>query len=132
MSRSTENVSFLCEKCGTEVLPLRNGSYRNHCPYCLYSKHVDERPGDRSSQCRGSMEPVAIEQGGSKGWVIVHRCHGCGLVRRNRAVLDDPQPDDQDQLISLMGASQGSCAYECCDVSTKPHRFLRKCRARKG
>jgi hypothetical protein len=22
-------------------MPLKRGSYRNHCPACLYSKHVD-------------------------------------------------------------------------------------------
>ncbi|MBA3237248.1 MAG: RNHCP domain-containing protein [Parachlamydiaceae bacterium] len=23
-------------------MPLRNGSYRNHCPFCLSSLHVDD------------------------------------------------------------------------------------------
>ena len=39
--------TFNCEHCGKEVLPLSDGSYRNHCPYCLYSKHVDIVLGDR-------------------------------------------------------------------------------------
>ncbi|WDF05905.1 RNHCP domain-containing protein [Shouchella hunanensis] len=34
-----------------------NGSYRNHCPFCLYSKHQDIIPGDRASTCGGLMEP---------------------------------------------------------------------------
>ena len=39
MSRATENTQFTCEHCGMVVEPLENGSYRNHCPSCLYSKH---------------------------------------------------------------------------------------------
>ena len=32
--------SFICEKCGKKVDKLKYSS-RDHCPYCLYSKHVD-------------------------------------------------------------------------------------------
>lgn len=37
---------FICEHCGQHV-PKLGYSCRNHCPYCLYSKHVDVNPGDR-------------------------------------------------------------------------------------
>ena len=60
MSRRKENSQFLCEQCGRHVLPLSNGSYRNHCPFCLFSKHVDILPGDRASDCGGLMEPVGL------------------------------------------------------------------------
>ena len=36
---------FICENCGKKVGKL-GYSCRNHCPYCLYSKHVDKNPGD--------------------------------------------------------------------------------------
>ena len=36
---------------------LRAMNYTNHCPRCLYSKHVDINPGDRAEQCDGMMEP---------------------------------------------------------------------------
>ena len=36
MSRTSENTAFMCLKCDLEVAPLSNGSYRNHCPGCLY------------------------------------------------------------------------------------------------
>ena len=37
------------------------GRHRNHCPYCLYSLHVDGRvPGDRDSECRSRMAPVGV------------------------------------------------------------------------
>ncbi len=88
--------------CGTDVLPLTQGSYRNHCPVCLSSLHVDVNPGDRANDCGGVLEAVGAELTGNKGWVIVHRCRRCGEVRRNRAALDDPrQPDDLDAVAAL-------------------------------
>jgi DNA-directed RNA polymerase subunit RPC12/RpoP len=96
------NQGFRCTVCGRDVPPLANGSYRNHCPFCLHSVHVDLNPGDRASDCGGVLEPVAAEHGGKKGWTIVHRCRRCGAVRRNRAALDDPaQPDDFERLVAL-------------------------------
>jgi hypothetical protein len=95
------NDPFRCEKCGRDVPPLRSGSYRNHCPFCLWSQHVDRAPGDREETCGGMMEPIGLEQSGKKGFVIIHRCRLCGAVRRNRAALDDPVPDDWDALIGL-------------------------------
>ncbi len=81
---------------------LANGSYRNHCPYCLHSLHVDVNPGDRASDCGGVLEPVAALHSGSKGWVLVHRCRTCGAERRNRAALDDPTcPDDYERIVAL-------------------------------
>ncbi len=81
---------FVCEHCGRQVDPLEHGSYRNHCPFCLYSKHVDDQgPGDRASLCLGLMAPVAIDQDGKKGWMIVHRCGKCGKTIRNKAAPDD-------------------------------------------
>jgi hypothetical protein len=83
--------------CGAAVEALQNGSYRNHCPVCLYSLHVDERPGDRASSCGGLMEPVAVDYRSAKGFMVVHRCLRCGFTRPNRAA-----PDDMDALIRLM------------------------------
>jgi len=100
------NQPFTCVECGTEVLPLAAGGYRNHCPACLCSLHVDVNPGDRANDCGGVMEPVGAELTGKKGWVIVHRCRRCGEVRRNKAALDDPrQPDDLSVLARV--ASSG-------------------------
>ena len=52
---------FTCRVCGRLVVPGGAGSdHRNHCPNCLSSVHVDERPGNRASACHGVMEPVAV------------------------------------------------------------------------
>lgn len=81
---------FVCEYCGADIAPLEHGTYRNHCPACLWSKHVDEAgPGDRASHCKGLMGPTAIDLDGKKGWVILHRCVSCGKEMRNKAAPDD-------------------------------------------
>lgn len=81
---------FTCEHCGASVTPLRHGTYRNHCPQCLWSKHVDdEGPGDRASLCKGMMEPVGLDQTGKKGWMAIHRCLKCGKKIPNKLAEDD-------------------------------------------
>ena len=62
MSRNIENTSFICEFCQENVLPLSNGSYRNHCPFCFYSKHVDDLiPGIEILLVKGLMKPIDIK-----------------------------------------------------------------------
>ncbi len=99
---SGTNSAFICAHCGTEVLPLSNGSVRNHCPQCLHSLHLDIFPGDRASDCGGLLVPIAVEQHPKKGWMIVSRCAACGHVGRNKAALDDPvQPDNFEALLAI-------------------------------
>jgi hypothetical protein len=73
------------------VGPIRwGGRHRNHCPGCLYSRHVDDkRPGDRAARCGGSMAPVGVFARRSGEQVVVHRCLTCGVERRNRIAADD-------------------------------------------
>ena len=98
------NQGFACRRCGRSVPPLSSGSYRNHCPYCLYSLHLDVNPGDRASDCGGLLEPVGVEYSGKKGWIILHRCQRCGATRRNKAALEDSVPDDYELLLKLSSA----------------------------
>lgn len=77
--------NFTCERCGNKV--IGNG-YTNHCPVCLYSKHVDIFPGDRKSECRGLMEPIGIEKK-NRELRIVHRCLKCGYVGRVKITEED-------------------------------------------
>ena len=79
---------FICENCGKKVEKL-GYSCRNHCNYCLYSKHVDKNPGDREEQCHGMLEPIGIEMSNKKGYVIVYKCKKCGQIRKNKAAKDD-------------------------------------------
>ncbi len=82
-SKTTED--FVCEHCGEKV---KGNGYTNHCPRCLYSKHVDVNPGDRAADCGGLMEPIDLEQKNG-GYVIVHRCCKCGFVRKNKVADSD-------------------------------------------
>ena len=100
MSRSAENTGFVCARCGQAVQPLTNGSYRNHCPHCLWSLHVDDAPGDRASPCRGLMEPVGLTRN-KKHMQIVHCCLRCGALRPNRLAERTVQPDDIEALVRL-------------------------------
>ena len=85
------NDPFVCEHCQKQVEPIKyGGSYRNHCPYCLWSKHVDgDTPGDRSNTCQGLMEPIGITTKSGGEFTIIHRCEKCGFKRKNRVAGDD-------------------------------------------
>lgn len=76
---------FVCGKCGFEVV---GRGFTNHCPKCLWSRHVDINPGDRAAECGGMMEPVSvmIEK---DGYAIRHRCVVCRYEKKNRAGEDD-------------------------------------------
>lgn len=68
---------FTCEHCGVHV---KGDGYTNHCPECLWSKHVDVGPGDRAATCGGMMEPISLE--GSTGkYRIIQHCERCGISR---------------------------------------------------
>lgn len=85
--------NFNCTHCGAVV---HGNGYTNHCPYCLWSRHVDNNPGDRSSPCGGMMEPVSVESSGT-GFVITHRCIICGHTRRQHTTDND----NMDAIIEL-------------------------------
>lgn len=93
MSFTRRVEDFTCGHCGLEV---KGNGYTNHCPHCLWGKHVDVDPGDRAHACGGMMEPIAIE-GSSPRYVIVHRCVRCSTEKRNRTA----PTDDAEVLLHL-------------------------------
>ena len=94
MSFVRNKEDFVCEHCGTEV---RGSGYTNHCPKCLWSKHVDIDPGDRAASCMGMMEPIAVEGSSGSGYKIRHKCVKCGFERRNSVST----ADSNDAVIAL-------------------------------
>lgn len=86
---------FVCEHCGTTV---KGTGYTNHCPACLWSKHVDNDPGDRAAECGGMMEPIRLE-GTTPKYRILHHCERCKIERRVSAA----EQDDPEQLVKLSG-----------------------------
>ncbi len=96
MGHFTRTVEdFDCAHCGATVT---GDGYTNHCPRCLWSRHVDIDPGDRASDCGGAMEPVAAGVR-RDSWFLMHRCTRCGFVRRNRTAARD----DRDAVRALLG-----------------------------
>lgn len=84
------NESFTCLHCGKMIEKHPTGSARNHCPYCLYSMHVDdEKPGDRLSECHGLMEPIGVDYRKGKGEVIRQKCQKCAKEMVNILAPDD-------------------------------------------
>lgn len=81
------NENFICEHCGKEVIKS-NKSVRDHCPYCLYSKHVDINPGDRLNKCHGLLKPIGIEKF-KKTYKIIYKCELCNELHKNIIANDD-------------------------------------------
>ncbi len=82
--------SFTCCHCGSLVVPEAAGTrHRNHCPHCLCSTHVDDKPGDRASLCGGVMDPVSVWVRKDGEWALIHRCRQCGELHSNRIAADD-------------------------------------------
>lgn len=78
---------FICENCKRQVSPLVY-SARDHCPFCLYSKHLDIFPGDRMNLCQGLMKPVGIEKF-KDTYKIIYKCSKCGEMHKNKSANDD-------------------------------------------
>jgi DNA-directed RNA polymerase subunit RPC12/RpoP len=93
---------FQCLHCDAQVVshPMISGvQNRNHCPYCLHSRHVDHvKAGDRMSACKAIMQPIGltVKPGRNKyagmafgELMLVHRCSSCGKLSINRLAADD-------------------------------------------
>lgn len=87
--------SFICEHCNQKVEKL-NVTARDHCPYCLYSKHVDINPGDRENPCKGLLEPVGIEKF-KNTYKIIYVCEKCHKEHKNIMAPDD----DMEKIIEI-------------------------------
>jgi hypothetical protein len=81
--RKKEN--FECENCDENI---KGNGYTNHCPKCLYSKHVDINPGDRLETCHGLMIPVDLIKR-KKKLSIIHQCLKCKIEKPNKVSPND-------------------------------------------
>lgn len=73
--------NFKCYNCKTLVYGT---GYTDHCPNCLWSKHVDIKPGDRQAKCNGKMKPIAVEVK-TKKYIIYYQCIKCNYKYRVKA-----------------------------------------------
>lgn len=90
-----KDENFICENCNRSVNKLKYTA-RDHCPYCLYSKHVDINPGDRLNTCKGMLKPVKIEKF-KNTYKIIYKCEKCKSLHKNIMANDD----DMDLIIEL-------------------------------
>lgn len=81
--KTVEN--FTCFNCQQAVL---GDGFTDHCPNCLWSKHVDINPGDRLGKCGGFMEPVGATRS-KGGWRICYCCQNCGYTHFNKISSKD-------------------------------------------
>lgn len=108
------NADFICKHCGYFVSSqtLVSGVVnRNHCPFCLHSRHVDlYDPGDRLCACKALMKPVGLTLKRSRDkyapdnlgeLMVVHRCNNCGELSINRIAADD----DPEMLLAILRSS---------------------------
>ncbi|MFE6719321.1 RNHCP domain-containing protein [Streptomyces albidoflavus] len=89
--RGHRGDAFRCLGCRRDV-PVRapGTAHRNHCPYCLTSRHVDGRaPGDRGEECRAPMDALTLAVRDDGEWLLIHRCRACGTLKANRPAGDD-------------------------------------------
>lgn len=123
-----KNSDFTCTHCHQFVsadLLLSGVNNRNHCPYCLWSRHMDLfAAGDRLAACKAPMQPLglALKQTRKKygrqaqgELMLVHRCTACERASLNRIAADD----DIQKLIKIFAFSleidaqiQGQLALE--------------------
>jgi uncharacterized protein (DUF983 family) len=106
-----ENPDFRCAHCQQWVIsdPLLAGvQHRNHCPHCLWSRHMDlQQAGDRLAACHGAMRPLGLAMKtspkrypGPGELMLVHHCTACGQDSLNRLAADD---DPQALLVVFRG-----------------------------
>ena len=80
--------NFTCDHCGQKIIGT---GYTNHCPKCLYSKHVDDLiPGDRKSTCLGLMKPIS-SQLKSGQFILAHQCLKCHKISHCKTYPKDNQ-----------------------------------------
>jgi hypothetical protein len=107
---------FMCLHCHNFVsaeAALSGVQNRNHCPYCLSSRHLDlYQAGDRLSACQARMKAVALTLKrsakkyacpGQGELMLVHVCEECGKISINRLATDD----DNETILGVFHASAG-------------------------
>ena len=105
---------FRCAHCHAMVSSthlLSGVNNRNHCPYCLWSCHLDLfAAGDRLSACKAPMKPIGLtmKRGRNKyqreargELMLIHQCIECGVLAINRIAADD----DSERIIAVFQES---------------------------
>lgn len=116
---------FKCAHCHVIVSSahlLSGVNNRNHCPYCLWSCHLDlYAAGDRLSACKGQMKPMGLtlKKGRNKyrldkqgELMLVHECMECGSLSINRIAADD----DSSNIMDVFESSLANQIHSICEI----------------
>ena len=122
----TAERGFTCQHCGAYVytLPETAGvQNRNHCPFCLWSRHLDyQQPGDRMSACKAVMQPIGLTRKPAHNkyvccqlgeLMLIHRCSDCGKLSINRLAADDQSDIIAHIYRASLGLDEGT--LQCLD-----------------
>jgi hypothetical protein len=117
---------FKCGHCHAMVSSahfLSGVNNRNHCPYCLWSCHLDlYAAGDRLSACKGQMKPIGLtiklgrnkyRRGSGGELMIIHQCTDCGILSINRIAADD----SADAILAVFQCSIEAQIHALCEVN---------------
>lgn len=113
-ARAASFGDFRCAHCRAIVSSthlLSGVNNRNHCPYCLWSCHLDLFvAGDRLSACKAPMKPIGLtmKKGRNKyqreprgELMLIHACVECQALSINRIAADD----DSDNIMAVFEKS---------------------------
>jgi RNHCP domain-containing protein len=117
---------FKCTHCHILVSSahfLSGVNNRNHCPYCLWSCHLDlHASGDRLSACKGQMKPIGLTMKNGRNkyrldqrgeLMLVHECIECGDLSINRIAADD----DLASIMAVFQMSMESQIHARCEAN---------------
>jgi hypothetical protein len=117
---------FQCGHCHAFVSSahlLSGVNNRNHCPYCLWSCHLDLfSAGDRLSACKGQMRPIGLtlktgrnkyRRGTGGELMLIHQCVECGSLSINRIAADD----DAATLMDVFETSVEHQIHTVCEAN---------------
>jgi hypothetical protein len=105
-------VCLVCHNFVSAEAALSGVHNRNHCPYCLSSRHLDlYEAGDRLSACKARMRPMALtlkktgkkyNQPNQGEMMLIHLCDECGKFSINRIAADD----DSERVLEIFDGSR--------------------------
>lgn len=121
--KATSFGDFRCAHCGylVSAMHMLSGvNNRNHCPYCLWSCHLDlYSAGDRLSACKGKMMPIGLTMKKSRNkyqldsrgeLMLIHECMNCNTLSINRIAADD----DSESILSVFQNSLMQSYHQRC------------------
>ena len=143
IGRDHDFVCLNCKKIVSGAVFLSGVRNRNHCPYCLHSRHMDlHRPGDRLAACKSKMRPIGLtikktlnKYSENSEVMLIHLCTKCGKLSINRIAADDLkerilavfiQTVELDHETRRQLDRQGIHLLQSCDLEMVTARLLGK------